>query len=632
MRNQKEIRSGCASSVVCILVLSVFIGILVTVPKASAVTEFGPLHGDAGNDIDGDLRYEWLCVLVSVSIDTAGDYYVHGNLRDSIGFTIEDGVVYTYLDVGDHWIEFRYLGSNILFNGMDGPYNISLMLYDDFFNQLDSDYHITTPYLVTQFDDDLPPEYIINSTFTSNAPVIDGSYSPSEWSDAAFVDLGTINGNEIDSLLLIKNDNINVYIAYDANGDTTSDLSDGAAIAFDTDNNNAPTDTADDQFVLGGFGNPGHYNYTTSGDFWKWEDDYNASLPNHATLAGARGFGASDFAPVPHRIYEWSIPLALIDVPSPVPADYVLGFAGLSQIAPGVFNGPMSEHSTWPKYVGGPPELSLYGDLVLATGSQPQQPPTDGGNITGTVVDSNDEPLEGALVSLINKTTGDTADTDETNSNGEYNFNYEKAGNYELRIAKDGYLDESDSATISTGLTTDAGTVALAENGRISGSAKDLDGLKIPGATVELFQNGIKIKTANTNSTGEFEFLNLTYGNYSVKVSKSGYEGGEQTLDLKNGADMTPELHMSMKKLSGLGDYWWAFLIVALVVIIVLVIFLLMRKRSKGMPESHEQPPQLLAYQKPPESNTSQVTGVCKNCGQALESEYILCPNCGTKV
>ncbi len=208
----------------------------------------------------------------------------------------------------------------------------------------------------------------IYSSWTTSPPLVDGVHSAGEWSDGTLVDLTEISANDLDSLLLVKNDGMNLYFAYDAYGDTTNNFDDMAAISFDTDNNDAATDEADDQFVIGPPGAQGHYRYTIAASGWTWDCDYDPGLPDHATLASGRGLGVSDFDPTVHRVYEWSIPLALLDVPLPFPIDYTLGFSGSSAMTPGILDRTAFYTSTWPLFFLMPPPLAYYGDLILATG------------------------------------------------------------------------------------------------------------------------------------------------------------------------------------------------------------------------------------------------------------------------
>jgi len=101
---------------------------------------------------------------------------------------------------------------------------------------------------------------------------------------------------------------------------------------------------------------------------------YNQSLPNHAGLASAWGFGASPSLGANHRMYEFAIPLALLNSGP----NQTLGFFGGSQQSPGVVDiaSVPVRYSLWPVYASGPIPLSAYGDLILSSGIADTTPPT----------------------------------------------------------------------------------------------------------------------------------------------------------------------------------------------------------------------------------------------------------------
>lgn len=64
----------------------------------------------------------------------------------------------------------------------------------------------------------------------------------------------------------------------------------------------------------------------------------------------------------------------------------------------------------------------------------------------------------------------------------------------------------------------------FAQNSAISGKITDQNGSVISGATVKITSNSGNAKTTISNSNGEFEFTNLTSGNYQLTVEKPGFE------------------------------------------------------------------------------------------------------------
>jgi len=127
---------------------------------------------------------------------------------------------------------------------------------------------------------------VIDATWASAPPTVDGSMSPGEWAGAASVDLGAIPGNQLAAFFLLTSNDTFLWVAYDAVGDTSATTNDSASFAFDTGHDGAATDGAEDEFYLGDL--TGHLVWR--GGAYAWEDvPFNPSLPNHAGLAGARG-------------------------------------------------------------------------------------------------------------------------------------------------------------------------------------------------------------------------------------------------------------------------------------------------------------------------------------------------------
>ncbi|MEE9174119.1 MAG: Ig-like domain-containing protein [Thermoplasmata archaeon] len=321
-----------------------------------------PPHSDRGLDTDGDGLFNYLVVDVAIDVADAGTVLLEAYLYDST-FTLFLAISnVTSLEVGPQTVPLWFDGALITASERDGPYTVELYLYDyETFRFLGSDIHTTAPYSSQEFEG---PEPLVASEALVT-PTIDGAFSPGEWSDASAVNLSAIPGNEVPGFLLVKSDDDFLYVAYDATGDTTEDLFDVASIAFDTDHDGVATDGREDQFVQGGWvsNDQAHFVYDASAGFWIEEDSpYDTSLPNHLGLASAWGFGPSENEGTPHRIYEFSIPLALLGV---APGG-TLGFFGGSEPAPGLFDASIGGWSLWPVWNPGPLSLSEYGDLVLS--------------------------------------------------------------------------------------------------------------------------------------------------------------------------------------------------------------------------------------------------------------------------
>jgi hypothetical protein len=232
----------------------------------------------------------------------------------------------------------------------------------------------------------------IYSVWTVTPPTVDGSLLAGEWSDANMVDLSAIPGNDLGSLLYVLNNDTHVFVAYDAFGDTTNDVGDAASISFDPDHDGAVTDGGDDQFVILGDGTTVHFNYSSVAADWEVHcQPFNPGLTNHAGLSGAQGFGTSPSSAVDHRMYEFSIPFALLNVSL---GDIVGFFAGSDQV-PGVTDTGFARWDTWP--VHGIVALFEYGNLILGT--------TEGVSLTPNF---QSRPADAGTVATFNLTITNT--------------------------------------------------------------------------------------------------------------------------------------------------------------------------------------------------------------------------------
>jgi hypothetical protein len=113
--------------------------------------KFSPPHSDYGLDTDGDNLYNYLVVEANVVVSAAGWYRISSDLYDNTCYRIASVSAEDYLDVGTQTLELRFDGRMIHYSGRDGPYRVSMSLYDNWKNWLDSGEHITVAYTSIQF-------------------------------------------------------------------------------------------------------------------------------------------------------------------------------------------------------------------------------------------------------------------------------------------------------------------------------------------------------------------------------------------------------------------------------------------------------------------------------------------------
>jgi hypothetical protein len=338
-----------------------------------APIEFSAPHEDYGLNTTGGDDFEYLVVNVSVEVGVAGVYTVA-----AVAFSWID--VYAqaeaFLEAGTQSVSVMFPAWPLYASGFSGLYMVELYLVDEDGTEWSHDVHETGSYDFSDFNGTTPT---ISSTWTEVAPSIDGVMEPGEWDGSSAVDLVEADAaNELDSMMIVMNNATHLFLCYDAVGDTSEDEDDVSSFSFDTGNDGITTNGAEDQFEM--YCAPdstAHYSY--DGGWWSEHcSPFDPELPNHEGLAGAYGFGPSEYELADHRIFEYSIPLALIDAS---PGD-VLGFCGASSSVPAVVEAFFWEYSTWPNYYGMFPELNQFGDLVLA----PERPTTSA-TVEGTMGD-----------------------------------------------------------------------------------------------------------------------------------------------------------------------------------------------------------------------------------------------------
>lgn len=166
--------------------------------------------------------------------------------------------------------------------------------------------------------------------------------------------------------------------------------------------------------------------------------------------------------------------------------------------------------------------------------------PINPGNVTGTVVDGNGQPLSGATVSAAGLTTSTAAD-------GSYALNSLPAGQTTIKASLTGFQSGSTSVTVVAATTTAAPAITLvSSSGSITGSVKTTAGAAIAGASV-----GFGGGTATTDANGNYTLTGVPVGTIQLVASASGFQSVTQSVTVNGGATSTANFTLAAGAASG---------------------------------------------------------------------------------
>src|SRR6266571_7782641 len=105
---------------------------------------FTPPHADAGQDTDGDGRFNFLQVDVNVTVDLAATYRIGGQLRGASPSLSLPASRDVFLGIGAQTVRLSFDGLQINMSAVDGPYAVDLEITDLATSKLlDTDMHTT---------------------------------------------------------------------------------------------------------------------------------------------------------------------------------------------------------------------------------------------------------------------------------------------------------------------------------------------------------------------------------------------------------------------------------------------------------------------------------------------------------
>jgi hypothetical protein len=166
--------------------------------------------------------------------------------------------------------------------------------------------------------------------------------------------------------------------------------------------------------------------------------------------------------------------------------------------------------------------------------------PNNPGNVTGTVVDGNGQPLSGATVSAAGLSTNTAAD-------GSYALNNLPAGQTTIQASLTGFQSGSTTVTVVAATTTAASAITLvSSSGSITGSVKNTSGAVIVGASV-----GYGGGTATTDANGNYTLTGVPVGTVQLVASASGFQSVTQSVTVNGGATSTANFTLTAAPAGG---------------------------------------------------------------------------------
>ena len=166
--------------------------------------------------------------------------------------------------------------------------------------------------------------------------------------------------------------------------------------------------------------------------------------------------------------------------------------------------------------------------------------PTNPGNVTGSVVDSNGAALSGATVSAAGLSTTSAAD-------GSYTLNNLPAGQTTIQASLTGFQSGSTTVNVVAATTTPAPAITLVSgSGAISGNVKSSTGAVIAGASV-----GFGGGSTTTDANGNYTLGGIPVGTIQLVASAQGFQSVTQSVTVAGGKTSTANFTLTAGAASG---------------------------------------------------------------------------------
>jgi PKD repeat protein len=124
----------------------------------------------------------------------------------------------------------------------------------------------------------------------------------------------------------------------------------------------------------------------------------------------------------------------------------------------------------------------------------------------------------------------------------------------------------------------------IPKKGSISGRIVDEEGDPVPGALIELEEDGTRVTAVQTNEKGNFTIVDIDDGGYEIVITKTSFETYSEKIIILNGSQVViGELTIKSLPEPEPTDlpFFEMILVVTIVVVIVAIALFAVRKRSK---------------------------------------------------
>lgn len=151
------------------------------------------------------------------------------------------------------------------------------------------------------------------------------------------------------------------------------------------------------------------------------------------------------------------------------------------------------------------------------------------GSIAGRVRDSsNGSFVQGALVEAMQ--SGVTISSSLTNSSGSYVISVSSVGTFDIRVSKSGFATINRNGIVVASGSSQTEDFTITDRGAVSGVIKQENtNIPIAGAQLRLIQSSLTVATKVSDFSGNYTFLNVASGTYSVEVSAPGFQTQTQS-------------------------------------------------------------------------------------------------------